>query len=54
LALGLQNLTNQLEYDANYPLLFAAMVVSIIPVIVLFCIFQKTIMENTIAGGLKG
>lgn len=54
LAVGLQSITNQLEYNADYPMLFSAMIVSVVPVILLFCAFQKTIMENTIAGGLKG
>ena len=30
------------------------MIVSIIPVLILFGIFQKTIVENTVAGGIKG
>lgn len=42
----------QNSYD--YPALFAIMTVSIIPVIVCFSVFQKTIIENTVAGGLKG
>lgn len=38
----------------NMPLLFAGIILSVIPVLVLYIIFHKTIMENTVAGGLKG
>ena len=34
--------------------LFAAIILTIIPIVVLFSIFSKTIMENTSVGGLKG
>ena len=40
--------------DANLPALFALMVVATIPVIILYSIFQKKIVENTVAGGIKG
>jgi ABC-type glycerol-3-phosphate transport system permease component len=33
---------------------FATMVVSIIPVLAMYAIFQKQLMRNTIGGGLKG
>ena len=54
LAVGLDILNSKMTYDNNYPMLFAIMVISVIPVLVLFMLFQKTIMENTVAGGLKG
>jgi len=38
----------------NMPLLFAGIVLSTIPVLILYIVFHKTIMENTVAGGLKG
>lgn len=38
----------------NIPVLFAGLLVSIIPVIILFVCFQNTLMDMTIAGGLKG
>ena len=53
-AVGLDLLNSQMTYDTNYPLMFAVMVISMIPVLILFVCFQKTIMENTVAGGLKG
>lgn len=53
-AVGLQSIVNMMSAQSDWPRLFAAMIVSIIPVLVLFIVFQKTIMENTVAGGLKG
>ena len=54
IAVGLQGLVNQMQYRANYPLLFAVLIMSIFPVILVFAIFQKKIMANTTLGGLKG
>lgn len=54
LAVGLQDLVNIMQYRAEWPMMFAAMIISATPVIIIFIIFQKTIMENTVAGGLKG
>lgn len=54
LAVGLQDLVNIMQYRAEWPMMFAAMIISATPIIVVFVIFQKTIMENTVAGGLKG
>lgn len=54
LAVGLQAIQSELQITGQYPLVFAAMIISIIPVLVLFACFQKKIMENTVAGGLKG
>lgn len=39
---------------ANYPIYFAGIIMALVPIIVLFSVFQKTLMENTVAGGLKG
>jgi len=38
----------------NYPLMFSSMIITVIPIIILFAAFQKTIMKNMVAGGLKG
>mgnify|MGYP001127308483 CR=1 FL=1 len=54
LAVGLQDLVNIMQYRAEWPMMFAAMIISALPIIIVFMIFQKTIMENTVAGGLKG
>lgn len=37
----------------NYPVYFAAIIISIIPVIVIFLIFQKKIMNLSLGGGIK-
>ena len=57
LAVGIYQLSSDITTGANsydYPALFAIMTISVVPIIVLFSIFQKTIMENTVAGGIKG
>ena len=55
IALGLQNLVTANDYGkVSYPELFSVMIISIIPVVAVFAIFQKTIMENTVSGGIKG
>jgi len=45
---------NKSQGLVNYPQFFAIVIVSIIPTLLLFVLFQKLIMENTTAGGLKG
>lgn len=52
LAVGLQKF--QSENQASYPMVFASMLISIIPVLILYVCFQKRIIESTNAGGLKG
>lgn len=54
LAVGLKLLSDTLISQGNYVLLFATIVISILPVIIMFACFHKTIMENTAVGGLKG
>ncbi len=52
LAVGLEIFRN--SNDTKEPLVFAAMIIAIIPILVLYLIFQKRIIESTNAGGLKG
>ncbi len=54
LAVGLDELQKSAIGTADYPTLFAAITVAVLPVITLFIAFQKTIIANTVAGGLKG
>jgi ABC-type glycerol-3-phosphate transport system permease component len=54
LAVGLQSMVSQMTYNANWPALFALMLFSMLPIIVLFVCFQKQIMSNVTAGGIKG
>ena len=55
LAVGIYRLQQSFETrGGNWPVVFAAMVLSSVPIIIVFAIFQKTIISNTVAGGLKG
>ena len=55
LAVGLQDLYTQYKNTpAEYPAIFAAIVLALIPIVTIFCVFSKIIMENTVVGGLKG
>ena len=54
LAVGIYNLVQEQSYAADWPKLFAAMIISTVPVIIVYAIFSNTIIENTVAGGLKG
>lgn len=42
------------KYAANTPAYFAGVLISLLPVLILFGIFQNTIMEKVFIGGLKG
>ncbi len=37
----------------NYPVYFAAIIISMLPVVIIFLIFQKQIMKISLGGGLK-
>ena len=54
LALGLQELSEEAATYSNYTELYAAMVLAIAPLLVLFICMRKTIINNAVAGGLKG
>lgn len=54
IAVGLEMIANDVSSTSNYPLVFASMMFSIIPILVIFIVFQKTIMNNTAVGGIKG
>ncbi len=54
IAVGLKYLSDTMIQQGNYTLLFATIIIAMIPIITLFCCFSKTIMENTSVGGLKG
>ena len=55
LAVGLQSLQNEMiNREQDYPMVFSAVMVAVIPIVILFACFQKTIIKNTVAGGLKG
>jgi len=50
--IGLSNFNGQ--YTVNYPQLMAAMVIAVLPVIVLYLLFSKRIIEGMTAGSVKG
>ena len=52
IAYGIQRISS--DAGADLPQVFAAMMLSVIPVLVVFACFQKTIMQNTAVGGVKG
>ncbi|NQX06027.1 carbohydrate ABC transporter permease [Rathayibacter sp. VKM Ac-2856] len=51
--LGLQSFVSTL-YDANYALLFAGLVISVVPIAVIFLLGQKYFVEGIATSGLKG
>lgn len=54
IAVGLQNLSAQASAEGKYTQMFSAIVIATIPIIVVFCVFERTIIENMVAGGIKG
>lgn len=54
-AVGLKRLSDYIvSYGADYPRYFAAIIMSTLPVIIVYASCQKMILQNTVAGGLKG
>lgn len=53
LAVGLTHISTVATGTGNYPLLFAAMIITIIPVLILYACFQKQMLGNISVGGLK-
>ena len=55
IALGLYGIQSQNDYGKiSYPELFSAMMLTTIPVIVVYACAQKFIIKNTTVGGIKG
>lgn len=54
IASGVYELQRSLKRGGDYPQYFAALVISIIPVLIIFLVFSDTIMQNFTVGGLKG
>lgn len=50
--LGLRNLTSQ--YTTEYGQIMAASVISVIPIFVIYCFFQKFFQEGLVSGAVKG
>lgn len=54
LASGLYGLSRTLPRLGNTPAYYAALVIALIPILVIFCLFSDKIMRNFSVGGLKG
>ncbi len=54
LSYGIYAFSENQKYVANMPGLFAGVLITLMPVLILFLIFQNTIMEKVHLGGLKG
>ena len=54
LSAGIYLYQTEVERTGDYHILYAAINLSLIPILILFLGFQGTIMSNTVAGGLKG
>ena len=54
LATGLYRYQSRVEKNGNYPVLFAGLFISIIPILLIFLKFSDKMMANINAGGLKG
>lgn len=54
LATGLFEYESDMIRNVNMPVYFAGLMIAMIPVLVLFIIFQDTIMEKVSLGGVKG
>lgn len=54
LSLGIYILDLEKQLQGGPTVYFAAILISIIPILIIFIMFQDKIMHNTVAGGLKG
>ena len=55
ISVGIQSIQNAFTYSFDYGALFACLVLSMIPIMILYLIFQKQILSGTDAGeGVKG
>jgi N-acetylglucosamine transport system permease protein len=54
LPLGLANLTNTQQYQSDWGALFAAMVIVMLPVLLVYWLLKEKIQEAMLAGAIKG
>ncbi len=54
LALGIYQFDVMQQYRSNVPIYYCGVLLSMLPILILYSCMQKTIMTNTVAGGLKG
>lgn len=55
ISVGIQRIQNAFTYSSDYGALFASLVLSMLPILLLYLLFQKQILSGTDAGeGVKG
>ena len=54
LAAGLYRVEKSITRGGNYPIFFAGILISVVPILIMFTCFFDTIMQNYSIGGLKG
>ncbi len=54
LALGLYEYEQEMIRGINMPVYFSGLIISMLPVLIIFGFFQNTIMQSVSVGGLKG
>ncbi|QNK56297.1 carbohydrate ABC transporter permease [Paenibacillus sp. PAMC21692] len=54
IAVGISNLHIQMMYKADWVTLFAASIITLVPVIVFYAVFQKQLISGTTVGAVKG
>ena len=54
LPVGIYQFNMEMMYRARLDILFAACVITVIPALILFIAFNKTITSNVSVGGIKG
>lgn len=54
LPIGLFHLSQAAEYSSSWTILFAGMIISVLPVLLIFAVFQKQFAEGVSQGAVKG
>lgn len=54
LSTGIYVFNTKMMYQADRPLLYAGMIITLLPVAILYAVMQKTVMKMTFEGGIKG
>lgn len=54
LGVGLTSIVSALMYSSNYPAIFAAVVIVMMPSILIYCFTSRKIMYGGMGGGIKG
>ncbi len=54
ISVGLYDMTVKQQYAANWTTLFAALTLSVIPILLVFILFQNKLVSGFTTGGLKG